>query len=62
MLVTEQPDATRAALVAAAREAGLPEMFVPRAIVPVAAVPILGTGKIDYVSVSQLASEFTHTS
>src|SRR5688572_17697818 len=62
VLVTEQRDATRAALAAAARDGGLPEIFVPRAIVPVASVPILGTGKIDYVSVAQLASEFTHAS
>ena len=50
VLVTDQKDAARAALMAAAREAGVPEMFVPRAIVKVAQVPILGTGKIDYVS------------
>jgi acyl-[acyl-carrier-protein]-phospholipid O-acyltransferase/long-chain-fatty-acid--[acyl-carrier-protein] ligase len=62
VLVTEQRDATRAVLAAAAREAGLPEIFVPRAIVPVAAIPILGTGKIDYVSVGQLASELTPAS
>jgi acyl-[acyl-carrier-protein]-phospholipid O-acyltransferase/long-chain-fatty-acid--[acyl-carrier-protein] ligase len=60
VLVTEQGDAARAALAAAARDAGLPEIFVPRAIVPVASVPILGTGKIDYVSVGTLASEFAH--
>jgi acyl-[acyl-carrier-protein]-phospholipid O-acyltransferase/long-chain-fatty-acid--[acyl-carrier-protein] ligase len=55
VLVTERADATRAALAAAAREAGLPEIFVPRAIVPVPQVPVLGTGKIDYVRVGQLA-------
>ena len=37
VLVTEQKDASRGALAAAAREAGLPEIFVPRSIVPVAA-------------------------
>jgi acyl-[acyl-carrier-protein]-phospholipid O-acyltransferase/long-chain-fatty-acid--[acyl-carrier-protein] ligase len=30
VLITEQRDATRATLAAAAREAGLPEIFVPR--------------------------------
>ena len=40
----------------------LPEIFVPRAIVQVNSVPLLGTGKVDYVSVGQLASEFTHAS
>ena len=57
VLVTDLKDAARAALVAAAREAGVPEMFVPRAIVKVAQVPILGTGKIDYVSAAKLAAQ-----
>jgi len=57
VLITDRADATRAALAAAARNAGLPEMFVPRSIVPVPKVPMLGTGKIDYVSASQLATE-----
>jgi acyl-[acyl-carrier-protein]-phospholipid O-acyltransferase/long-chain-fatty-acid--[acyl-carrier-protein] ligase len=62
VLVTERSDATRAALAAAAREAGLPEIFVPRTIVPVPKVPILGTGKIDYVSSGQLATELLKAS
>ena len=57
VLVTERVDATRAALAAAAREAGLPEIFVPRTIMPVPKVPILGTGKIDYVSSGRMAAE-----
>jgi len=56
VLVTERTDANRATLAAAARDAGLPEIFVPRAIVPVPKVPILGTGKIDYVTSGQLAA------
>ena len=56
VLVTDCSEAARGALAAAAREAGLPEIFVPRAIVKVPAVPLLGTGKIDYVSAAQLAS------
>jgi len=62
VLVTDLVDASRAALASAAREAGLPEIFVPRSIVPVPTVPILGTGKIDYVSASQLATELVHAS
>ena len=57
VLVTERGDATRAALATAARESGLPEIFVPRSIIPVPKVPILGTGKIDYVTSGQLATE-----
>jgi acyl-[acyl-carrier-protein]-phospholipid O-acyltransferase/long-chain-fatty-acid--[acyl-carrier-protein] ligase len=55
VLVTDFKEAARAALIAAAREAGVPEMFVPRAIVKVAQVPVLGTGKTDYVTAGQLA-------
>ena len=62
VLVTERSDATRATLAAAARDAGLPEIFVPRTIVPVPKVPILGTGKIDYVSSGQLATELLRAS
>jgi acyl-[acyl-carrier-protein]-phospholipid O-acyltransferase/long-chain-fatty-acid--[acyl-carrier-protein] ligase len=57
VLITDQADASRGPLAAAAREAGLPEIFTPRAIAPVAKVPILGTGKIDYVSVGKMAVE-----
>lgn len=62
VLITEQTDAARAPLAAAAREAGLPEIFVPRAIVRVAKLPILGTGKIDYISAGKLAVELAAAS
>ena len=62
VLITEQADATRAVLAAAAREAGLPEIFVPRAIAHVSKVPILGTGKIDYVGAGKLAVELAAAS
>ena len=55
VLVTEQPEASRSALIAAAQASGIPELFVPRAIVPVAKIPLLGTGKIDYVTARTLA-------
>jgi len=56
VLVTDYAAASRTALATAARAAGLPELFLPRSIAHVASVPLLGTGKIDYVSVTQLAS------
>ncbi len=62
VLVTDRPDAARAALTAAAREKGLPEIFVPRSIVRVPAVPVLGTGKIDYVSAGRMALEMAKAS
>jgi acyl-[acyl-carrier-protein]-phospholipid O-acyltransferase/long-chain-fatty-acid--[acyl-carrier-protein] ligase len=57
VLVTEHRDAARAALLAAAREQGLPEIFVPRAIVPVDVIPVLGSGKVDYVGVTKLTGD-----
>jgi acyl-[acyl-carrier-protein]-phospholipid O-acyltransferase/long-chain-fatty-acid--[acyl-carrier-protein] ligase len=54
-LVTDCAQAQRSALAAAARSAGLPELFVPRLIIAVPAVPILGTGKVDYVTASEIA-------
>lgn len=57
MLVTTQSDTTRAALIAAAREKGLPEIFVPRVLVRVPALPLLGTGKVDYQRINQLVAE-----
>jgi acyl-[acyl-carrier-protein]-phospholipid O-acyltransferase/long-chain-fatty-acid--[acyl-carrier-protein] ligase len=56
VLITDHAGASRAALTTAARSAGLAELFVPRSIKQVLSVPLLGTGKIDYVSVIQLAS------
>ena len=55
VLLTDHADVQRVALTAAAREAGLPEIFVPRSIVRVAKIPLLGTGKVDYVEAAKLA-------
>jgi acyl-[acyl-carrier-protein]-phospholipid O-acyltransferase/long-chain-fatty-acid--[acyl-carrier-protein] ligase len=46
---------SRERLQAAAKDLGQPELAVPRRIVQVAALPLLGTGKIDYVSVKKMA-------
>jgi acyl-[acyl-carrier-protein]-phospholipid O-acyltransferase/long-chain-fatty-acid--[acyl-carrier-protein] ligase len=59
VLVTTQSDATRAAISAGAREAGLPDIYVPRHAVVVRELPILGSGKTDYVAVTRLAVEGT---
>lgn len=56
VLVTDYAEASRAALTAAAREAGLPEIFVPRAVKRVQRIPVLGTGKTDYVAIAHLAA------
>lgn len=55
ILVTDNPDAERETLVREAREHGLSELTVPRAIVVTDTVPLLGTGKIDYMAVRDIA-------
>jgi acyl-[acyl-carrier-protein]-phospholipid O-acyltransferase/long-chain-fatty-acid--[acyl-carrier-protein] ligase len=57
VLVTDRQDAARDALIAAAREGGLGELFVPKTILVVAKVPLLATGKVDYPAVLALATE-----
>jgi acyl-[acyl-carrier-protein]-phospholipid O-acyltransferase/long-chain-fatty-acid--[acyl-carrier-protein] ligase len=56
VLVTDYAEASRAALTAAARDRGLPEIFVPRAVKHVPRIPVLGTGKTDYVTIARLAA------
>ncbi len=48
MLVTDKPEADRAALLAHAQAKGYPELWVPSAILVTAAIPVMGTGKVDY--------------
>jgi acyl-[acyl-carrier-protein]-phospholipid O-acyltransferase/long-chain-fatty-acid--[acyl-carrier-protein] ligase len=55
VLVTENADAQREPLLAFAKEQGIAEIMVPRTIRIVEAVPVLGTGKVDYVGVKDLA-------
>jgi len=62
VLVTDRKDGSRPALIAAARDEGLPEIFVPRAIVSVDAIPVLGNGKVDYVGVMSLAADLAGVS
>ncbi|KAF0232031.1 MAG: acyl-acyl-carrier-protein-phospholipid [Beijerinckiaceae bacterium] len=55
VLVTDRPDADRAALLAHGRAEGASELFIPRAILVVGSVPVLGSGKVDYVGSAELA-------
>lgn len=55
VLVTDKPDADKAALSAHARQAGFPELWVPKAILVVAAIPVLGSGKVDLGATLTLA-------
>jgi acyl-[acyl-carrier-protein]-phospholipid O-acyltransferase/long-chain-fatty-acid--[acyl-carrier-protein] ligase len=57
ILLTEQQDAERGALLAAVKAAGIAEINVPKKIVSVRQLPLLGTGKIDYPAVKTMAEE-----
>ena len=55
VLVTEKSDAGREALQRHMQAQGAPELMLPRAILPVERMPLLGTGKLDYVAILELA-------
>ena len=55
LLYTTDAGLTREALLAAARVAAAPEIAVPREIRVVDALPLLGTGKIDHVTLKKWA-------
>ena len=55
VLVTDRPDADRAALLAHGKVEGVSELFIPRAILVVNSIPVLGSGKVDYVGTVELA-------
>ncbi len=55
VLFTTDDELSRELLVAKARQIGLSELTVPRKILKVDALPLLGTGKIDYVTLKRMA-------
>jgi acyl-[acyl-carrier-protein]-phospholipid O-acyltransferase/long-chain-fatty-acid--[acyl-carrier-protein] ligase len=57
VLATTRVGADMAALLAHARDRGVPEIMVPRALLPVPAMPLLGVGKVNYPAVERLALE-----
>ena len=57
ILVTEEPDAKRRELLTWAQTHGVPEISVPKKIIFVENLPVLGTGKLDYVSITTIAKK-----
>ncbi len=55
VLLTSQMDATISALQAYARARGVAEIAVPRSLQLVEKLPLLGTGKVDYPTATQMA-------
>ncbi|MFQ5985475.1 MAG: AMP-binding protein [Alphaproteobacteria bacterium] len=59
VLVTEFGGAERNALLAHVQEMGGSELMVPKKVMMVGQIPVLGTGKIDYAGVTELAERET---
>lgn len=57
ILVTDRPDADKAALLKFAQEEGIPEMWVPKALMVVTAIPVLGSGKVDYPAATEMVRQ-----
>lgn len=57
VLFTTAPGLQRDSLLRAARELGHTEIAVPREIIHIRQLPMLGTGKVDYVTLKRMAAE-----
>ena len=57
MLVTDNPKSKRTELTKWAKANGIAEIAVPKKIISVEHIPVLGTGKLDYVSITKMAKE-----
>ena len=55
VLFTTEPTVERGALLAAFKEKGLSELAVPKTIRVVEEIPLMGTGKVDYVKLKEMA-------
>jgi acyl-[acyl-carrier-protein]-phospholipid O-acyltransferase/long-chain-fatty-acid--[acyl-carrier-protein] ligase len=57
ILVTQQKDASRSAFLAFARERGASELMIPSEIFNIDKMPLLGSGKVDMISLAKLVRE-----
>jgi acyl-[acyl-carrier-protein]-phospholipid O-acyltransferase/long-chain-fatty-acid--[acyl-carrier-protein] ligase len=57
ILVTQQKDATRSQCIAFARERGASELMIPGEIMILDKLPMLGSGKVDVLSLAKLVAE-----
>ena len=57
VLLSDTQDCNRAEILAWAQNHGVPELSVPKRIFHVEEIPVLGTGKLDYGSITKLARE-----
>ena len=55
VLVTDRQHAETGPLMEHARRVGAPEISVPRRLIKVNELPVLGSGKVDYVSIQRMA-------
>jgi acyl-[acyl-carrier-protein]-phospholipid O-acyltransferase / long-chain-fatty-acid--[acyl-carrier-protein] ligase len=56
LLYTTDKNLTRERLQLAAQEGGQPEIMVPRKVICVDVLPLLGTGKVDYVTLKSMGA------
>mgnify|MGYP006267330589 CR=1 FL=1 len=57
ILFTEEQNPDRSELLSWAQTHGVPELAVPRRIIHIDDIPVLGTGKVDYVTLQRQAEE-----
>jgi len=57
LLVTQQKDAMRSQFIAFARERGASELMIPSEIMILDKMPLLGSGKVDLMSLHKLVQE-----
>ncbi|NNU16137.1 AMP-binding protein [Parvularcula sp. ZS-1/3] len=57
ILLTEEEDPNRSELLSWAQTHGVPELAVPKKVLHVEDIPVLGTGKVDYVTLQRKAEE-----